>query len=175
MSAGDQAVAAITAQMALAGDGALLGLALAYVAFRSLTKFAATSSARRKILDAPSVHVSDLRSLIKDETDGGDGNEGERISKVLVVVRGSVEPKSVVNGSWKSLWPDVIVSNNSGDRGVVIQRSQKGKQDTTPTKQMNQVKEGIKGTNMGIVVALQDVLFRGCKLEQHLNIDEDIK
>uniref|UniRef100_A0A803KR23 RING-type E3 ubiquitin transferase n=1 Tax=Chenopodium quinoa TaxID=63459 RepID=A0A803KR23_CHEQI len=120
MSAGDQAAAAIAAQLLLAGDGACLGLALGYVAVRSLTKFAATSSAFRKIREAPSVQVSDLRYLIKDDSD-----EGERNSEVLVVVRGLVASKSAVNGSWKSFWPDVLVSHESGDRGVVLQRSQK--------------------------------------------------
>lgn len=123
MSAGDQIAAALTAHLALAGDGAFLGLALAYVAIRSFTKFSATSSALRKIRDAPSVQVSDLRSLINEETDGEDG--GERISKVVVVVQGLVESKSAVKGSWKSLWPAVLVSHDSGDRGVIIQRSQK--------------------------------------------------
>lgn len=123
MSAGDQVAAALTAHLALAGDGAFLGVALAYVAIRSFTKFSATSSALRKIRDAPSVQVSDLRSLINEETDGEDG--GERISKVVVVVQGLVESKSAVKGSWKSLWPAVLVSHDSGDRGVIIQRSQK--------------------------------------------------
>lgn len=123
MSAGDQAAVAIAAQLLLAGDGACLGLALGYVAVRSLTKFAATSSALRKIGDAPSVQVSDLRFLIKEDSGGGD--EGERNSEVLVVVRGLVASKSAVKGSWKSLWPDVLVSHESGDRGVVLQRSQK--------------------------------------------------
>lgn len=117
MSAGDQAAAAILTQVALAADGAVLGVALAYVAVRSFIKFAATSSALRRISDAPSVGVSDLRSLISDEADVG----GER----LVVVRGTVESKSAVNGSWKSLWNDVLVSHDSGERAVVIQRSQK--------------------------------------------------
>lgn len=117
MSAGDQAAAAILTQVALAADGAVLGVALAYVAVRSFIKFAATSSALRRICDAPSVRVSDLRSLISDDDDAG----GER----LVVVRGTVESKSAVNGSWKSLWNDVLVSHDSGERAVVIQRSQK--------------------------------------------------
>lgn len=117
MSAGDQAAAAILTQVALAADGAVLGVALAYVAVRSFIKFAATSSALRRICDAPSVRVSDLRSLISDDADAG----GER----LVVVRGTVESKSAVNGSWKSLWNDVLVSHDSGERAVVIQRSQK--------------------------------------------------
>ncbi|KAJ8448251.1 hypothetical protein Cgig2_025175 [Carnegiea gigantea] len=117
MSAGDQAAAAILTQVALAADGAVLGVALAYVAVRSFIRFAATSSALRRISDAPSVRVSDLRSLISDEADAG----GER----LVLVRGTVESKSAVNGSWKSLWNDVLVSHDSGERAVVIQRSQK--------------------------------------------------
>jgi len=114
MSAGD--TAAIVTQLALAADGAVLGIALAYVAVRSFFKFAATSSALRRISDAPSVNVSDLRSLLSDAGDG---------ETKLVVVGGTVESKSAVNGSWKSLWPDVLVSRHSGDKAVVIHRSQK--------------------------------------------------
>ncbi|KAH9615473.1 hypothetical protein KSS87_010386 [Heliosperma pusillum] len=133
MSAGDQAAAAIVTHLALAADGAVIGAVLAYVAIRSIVKYAATSSALRRIRDAPSVNVSDLRSILSesdagedDVITGGDdviaaGNGGER----LVVVRGIVESKSAVNGTWKSLWTDVLVSHDSGDRAVVIQRSQK--------------------------------------------------
>ncbi|KAL9247263.1 hypothetical protein vseg_020712 [Gypsophila vaccaria] len=130
MSAGDQAAAAMVAQLALAADGAVLGVTLAYVAVRCAVKYASSSSALRKIRDAPSAHVSDLRSILADDAaDGGDGGGGGRGSggggERVVVVRGVVECKSAVNGSWKRIWPDVLVSHESGDRVVVIQRSQK--------------------------------------------------
>ncbi|KAJ8441122.1 hypothetical protein Cgig2_006951 [Carnegiea gigantea] len=114
MSARD--TAAIVTQLALAADGAVVGVALAYIAVRSFFKVVATSSALRRISEAPSFNVSDLRSILSDADDG---------ETKLVIVRGTVESKSAVNGSWKSLWPDVLVSRHSGDKAVVIHRSQK--------------------------------------------------
>lgn len=123
MSAADQATAAIAAQLAFSGDGAFLGIALAYVAIRSFSKFVASSSALRKIKDAPSVQVSDLRSIIND--DAGTGYGEENVSEVLVVVRGMVESRSAFKGgSWKSLWNGVLQSRGSGERGVIVQRLQ---------------------------------------------------
>lgn len=130
MSARDQAVAAILTQVALAADGAVLGVALAYVAVRSFIKYASSSSSLKRITNAPSINVSDLRSLITDEDsadcDGGDGDGGGK----LVVVRGTVEAKSAVlndSGSWKNaLWSgDVLLTSKSREEAVVIQRTQR--------------------------------------------------
>ncbi|KAL9274223.1 E3 ubiquitin-protein ligase SPL2-like protein [Drosera capensis] len=124
MSARDQAVAALFRQLALAADGAVLGVALAYVAVRTFIRFASTSSAARLIRDAPSVAVPDLRSLLSSSGSDGDGGVDGAAAK-LVVVRGAVEAKSAVDGSWKkSLWPDVLGSKESSAKAVVIQRTQ---------------------------------------------------
>lgn len=118
MSVHEQAAAAVLSQLALAADGAVLGLALAYVAVRSIIKFTSTSSALRKISSAPSVRVSDLRSVLSDDSDCSD--EGK-----IVVVRGVVEAKSAVDGNWKGLRPpNVVVSHESGEKGVILQRTQ---------------------------------------------------
>ncbi|KAK1360295.1 RING-type E3 ubiquitin transferase [Heracleum sosnowskyi] len=110
----DQAAAAVLSQIALAADGAVLGLTLAYVAVRSILKYTSSSSALRKIHDAPSVRVSDLRSLLSTSDDGK-----------IIVVRGSVEAKSVVEGNWKSLRAsNALVSPESGEKGVVLLRTQ---------------------------------------------------
>ncbi|GAB2220040.1 hypothetical protein Droror1_Dr00007682 [Drosera rotundifolia] len=122
MSARDQAVAALIRQAALAGDGAVLGVALAYVAVRTFIRFASTSYAARLIRAAPSIAVSDLRSLLSGSDGDGDGDGGAAAK--LVVVRGAVEAKSAVDGSWKNLWPDVLGSKESSAKGVVIQRTQ---------------------------------------------------
>ncbi|KAK3030940.1 hypothetical protein RJ639_036678 [Escallonia herrerae] len=123
MSVHDQATAAIISQIALAGDGAVLGLALAYVAFRSILKYAATSSALRKIRNAPSARVSDLRSLLSSSepiSDHSEAGAGE-----LVVVRGTVEAKSAIEGgNWKGLRPNVIVSHETGEKGVILLQTQ---------------------------------------------------
>lgn len=123
MSAHDQAAAAILAQVALAADGAILGLALAYVAVRSFIRLSSTSSALRQIDQSPSFRVSDLRSLLSpssdDESDQPTSSDG-----LLVVVRGTVEAKSAIDGNWKSLRPNVLVSHESGEKGVILQRTQ---------------------------------------------------
>lgn len=117
----DQAAAAVLSQIALAADGAVLGLALAYVAIRSIIKFTVASSALRKIHDAPSVRVSDLRSLLSSS----DQNCNESDSGRIVIVRGSVEGKSAVDGNWTSLRPNnALVSHESGERGVILLRTQ---------------------------------------------------
>ncbi|KAL6953604.1 RING-type E3 ubiquitin transferase [Sarracenia purpurea var. burkii] len=122
MSVHEQAAAAVLSQVALAADGAVLGLALAYVAVRSILKFTANSSALRKIHRAPSLGVSDLRSILSasDDPDSSNDSEGGK----LVIVRGVVEAKSAVDGNWKSLRPNVLTSHESGEKSVVLQRTQ---------------------------------------------------
>jgi E3 ubiquitin-protein ligase MUL1 len=122
MSINEQTVAAILSQVALAADGAFLGVALAYVAVRSLIRFTGASSALKKIKDSPSVRISDLRSVLSP-SDGSDSSTGSEEGK-LVIVRGLVEAKSAVDGNWKSLRQNVLVSHESGDRGVIIRRTQ---------------------------------------------------
>lgn len=114
----DQAAAAVLSQIALAADGAVLGLTLAYVAIRTILKYSSSSSALRKIHDAPAVRVSDLRSVLSSSDQvSGDGK--------IIVVRGSVEAKSVVEGNWKNLRPsNALVSPESGEKGVVLLRTQ---------------------------------------------------
>ncbi|GFY97243.1 hypothetical protein Acr_11g0015490 [Actinidia rufa] len=120
MSVHEQAAAAVLSQVALAADGVLLGLALAYVAARrSIIRYTATSSALRKIRDAPSLKVSDLRSVL-DGSDSSNDLDGGK----LVIVRGIVDSKSAIDGNWKSLIPNVLISHESGERCVVLQRTQ---------------------------------------------------
>ncbi|KAM7480614.1 hypothetical protein LguiA_028827 [Lonicera macranthoides] len=123
MSVHDQAAAAVISQVALAADGAVLGLALAYVAVRSIIKFTSASSSLRKISDAPSLPVSDLRRLLEDHAnDVSSQSEG---GGRIVIVSGTVDSKSVVDGNWKSLRPNnVLTSHESGERGVILQRTQ---------------------------------------------------
>ena len=126
MSSPDQAIASLLSQLALSFDGAVLGIALAYAAVRSLLKFSATSSSLNKILKAPSVaHVSDLRSIlaVHDDRDSSSSQPSDNHQK-LVVLRGTVEAKSAVDSSWKTFKPNVLLSQESGDKAVVIQRTQ---------------------------------------------------
>ncbi|OIW17086.1 hypothetical protein TanjilG_20190 [Lupinus angustifolius] len=120
MSSQDQALVSLLSQIALSFDGAILGFAFAYAAVRSLLNFTATSAALRKLRTAPSLSVSDLRSILTESSDE-DGNSGDG---KIVIVRGTVDAKSAVDGSWKALMPGVLVSRESGDKAVVIQRTQ---------------------------------------------------
>ncbi|XP_020232197.1 E3 ubiquitin-protein ligase SPL2 [Cajanus cajan] len=115
MSHQEQAVVSLLSQLALSFDGAVLGFALAYAAVRTLFKFTATSTALRKLRHAPSLSVSDLRSLLADSN----SHDGQ-----IVIARGTVDAKSAVDGSWKTLRPGVLVSRESGDKGVILQRTQ---------------------------------------------------
>jgi len=117
MSSHEQALVSLFSQLALSFDGAVLGLALAYAAVRSVLKFTANSAALGKLRAAPSLSVSDLRSLLESSDGDADGCK-------LIIVRGTVEAKSAVDSSWKSLRPGVLVSRESGDRAVIVQRTQ---------------------------------------------------
>ncbi|CAN1218459.1 E3 ubiquitin-protein ligase SPL2 [Linum perenne] len=134
MSSHEQALVAIVSQLALSFDGAGLGLALAYVAVRSFLKFAARSKALKKVRSAPVLTVSDLRSLLDAPPSPSDQEQNSELDRggttcastqKLVIVRGQVEAKSVIEDFWKnSLRPTSLVSHESGDKAVIIQRTQ---------------------------------------------------
>ncbi|XP_010261888.1 PREDICTED: E3 ubiquitin-protein ligase SPL2 [Nelumbo nucifera] len=127
MSSHDRAAAAALANVALAADGAVIGLVLAYVAVQSWLKFNNTSSALQKIRGAPTVRVADLRSLLSSSDDNSIrniANESGPTEGKLVIVRGLIEAKSAVDGNWRSLRPNALISHESGERAVVLQRTQ---------------------------------------------------
>lgn len=130
MSSHEQAVISLLSNLALSFDGAVLGAAVAYAAIRSILSFTANASAIRKLRDAPSVRVSDLRSVlpVDDSSDSSSSddsaNRSEAAEGSLVILRGTVEAKSAVDGSWKSLKPNILVSQETGDKAVIIQRTQ---------------------------------------------------
>lgn len=120
MSSDDQDLVSLLSQLALSLDGAVLGVALAYAAARSIFKFTSNSSALRKLRKAPSVNVSDLRSILAvDESESS--SESKPSDGNLLIVRGTVEAKSAIDGNWKN---HVLVSQESGDKAVIIQRTQ---------------------------------------------------
>jgi E3 ubiquitin-protein ligase MUL1 len=122
MSSHEQALVSLLSQLAFSLDGAVLGVALAYAAVRSVLKFTATSSALGKIRRAPSLEVSDLRSILTVE----DSSSGlsQSSDHMIVVVRGTVVAKSAVDPNWKSFKTNVLVSQESGDKAVIVQRTQ---------------------------------------------------
>ncbi|XP_050102416.1 E3 ubiquitin-protein ligase SPL2-like [Malus sylvestris] len=93
----------------LSWDGAVLGVSLACAAVHSVLNFTSTSSSLSKLRDAPAVKVSDLRSILPlDQSDK------------LVVVRGTVEAKSAVDGTWTGLQSGVLVSKETNHRAVIV-------------------------------------------------------
>ncbi|KAI3849510.1 hypothetical protein MKW92_006793 [Papaver armeniacum] len=104
MSSNNQLIAA------LATDGAItVGVALAYVAFKTWKSYYFTSNALHyKICQAPDVRISDLRQILEEEVEIGNGGSGK-----LVVVRGIVEIQRSVDG-WRSLKSNELVSNEAG-------------------------------------------------------------
>lgn len=130
MSSHEQAVVSLLSNLSLSFDGAVLGLAIAGAAFRSILGFTSNASVLRKLRDAPSVGVSDLRSILwpDDPTESSGSGDSTSMSEPtegrVVIVRGTVEAKSAVDGSWKSLKPNILTSQETGDEAVVIQRTQ---------------------------------------------------
>ncbi|PON35686.1 Mitochondrial ubiquitin ligase activator of NFKB [Parasponia andersonii] len=123
-SSQEQALLSLLSHLALSCDGAVLGVALAYAAIRSVIKFTSSSSALHKLRRSPSVKVSDLRSILAvDDPQSSDESQPQPDGKILIV-RGTVEAKSAIDGNWKSLRPNVLVSKESGDKAVVLQRTQ---------------------------------------------------
>ncbi|KAF2323622.1 hypothetical protein GH714_036362 [Hevea brasiliensis] len=124
MSSHEQALASLVSQLALSFDGAILGVALAYAAVRSFLKFTSNSKALRKIRKAPTLRVSDLRSIL-DLPQPSDENQNQNLdqdqNQKLVIVRGQVEAKSAIDGNWRS---NVLVAHESGDKAVIVQRIQ---------------------------------------------------
>lgn len=107
MSSRNDATAAALASVAAALDGAVVGVALAIAAASSWARYFSTSSSLRRIAAAPSPRISDLRSLLP-ASDSDEDRDGP-----LVVVRGVV-----------SALRAPIVSQGSGERGVIVQHTQ---------------------------------------------------
>ncbi|KAL3632063.1 hypothetical protein CASFOL_025047 [Castilleja foliolosa] len=125
MSTPDRAAAAILAQLGMVTDGAVLGLCFAYVAYWSIRKYTSTSSALGKIRHAPSVELSDLRSVISSSHKDGEASTSAADCGKLIVVRGVVEVKSVADRNWKILrGANVVVSPGSREKGVIVQQTQ---------------------------------------------------
>ncbi|KAL5706069.1 RING-type E3 ubiquitin transferase [Ranunculus cassubicifolius] len=117
MSSSNDRVLNLVSQLALATDGALAGVALAYIAIQAWCKYIHTSSALHKIQCAKSVPISDLRSLLSP-------TQSSESEDKLVIVRGFVEAKSVFDGNLPLLKPSILQSYSSAEKGVVWQKTQ---------------------------------------------------
>ncbi|PKA63993.1 ATP-dependent Clp protease proteolytic subunit 4, chloroplastic [Apostasia shenzhenica] len=121
MSSRDSAAAAAIARVAVACDGAILGVALAVCAATSWVKYFASSSSLDRIRGAPSARISDLRSILQSSSGDGDGQDDCR----LVVVRGQVLPKAPAESTWPaSKGFGTLISQGSDERAVIVLRTQ---------------------------------------------------
>ncbi|KAM1052756.1 hypothetical protein ACFX2J_000342 [Malus domestica] len=111
----DQILISLVPELAFSFDSPIVGVTLAYAAVRTLQKFSSYSSALRKIHNAPSVKVSNVRSIIAFD------QLGQSDAK-LVIVRGTVEAKSVFHGRWNVFKSGVVPPQ--GTKAVLVHRSQ---------------------------------------------------
>lgn len=119
MSSRDHAAAAAIARVVVAWDGAILGVALAVCAASSWIKYLASTSSLDRIRSAPSIRISELRSLLS-ASDSDREDEGR-----LVVVRGQVQPKPAVDSTWlTSKSHGALTSLGSDERSVIVQQTQ---------------------------------------------------
>lgn len=123
MSSRDHTAAAVLASVAMACDGALVGVVLAFVAGQTWAKYLRSSAALGKIRRAPSVRVADLRAILHSADEESSSSSGSTSlssgDAKLVVVRGEVQtrwsPGSKNSGA--------LVSQGSGERAVIVQRT----------------------------------------------------
>ena len=122
MSSRDRsAVFPLLIDIALSFDGAILGVTLALGAVRAAFKYASTSAALKKIKDAPEVSVSDLRSLIRASDDQSETSDDQ---ERIVVVRGTVKAKVTGGEGSNKKKNNVLTSQETGDKALIIHRSQ---------------------------------------------------
>ncbi|RXI09334.1 hypothetical protein DVH24_033951 [Malus domestica] len=107
----DQILISLVPELAFSFDSPIVGVTLAYAA-----KFSSYSSALRKIRNAPSVKVSNLRSILAFD------QLGQSDAK-LVIVRGTVEAKFVFDCRWNVFKSGVVPPQ--GTKAVLIHKSQR--------------------------------------------------
>eukprot|EP01018_Ginkgo_biloba_P007931 Gb_38210 [translate_table: standard] len=125
MASHDQEISQAITRIALAGDGAVLGLGLAVVAIRTWFKFHTHSKALNKIQQTPVSHIPDLRSLVPEQ----DGDKGNRTgdheqSESLVIVRGKVQTKAFAESHGRNQNDGVLTAHNAGDKAVILEKTQ---------------------------------------------------
>lgn len=128
MASHDREISQAITRIALAGDGAVLGLGLAVIAVRTWFKFHSHSKALQSIQHTPVSHIADLRSLLPPPQDYG-GDSGNRThdpvqAHPLVIVRGKVQPTASVESSGNNESEGVLMTHNSGDKAVIFEKTQ---------------------------------------------------
>ncbi|KAJ7569334.1 hypothetical protein O6H91_01G073600 [Diphasiastrum complanatum] len=141
MASYDEEFVAAVSSIALAGDGLVLGAGMALLALRTWLKYRSHAKALKRLEDTPLSHIADLRSLLllnPEEQSARDGSKSEYNSKsvpqiaskeqqhedVLVIVRGSVQPKSYVDSNGRGQNEEIVVAENAGQKAVLVEKSQ---------------------------------------------------
>ncbi|XP_050381191.1 E3 ubiquitin-protein ligase SPL2 [Argentina anserina] len=122
MSSNDQTLSSLLSDLLFSLDGAVFGAITAAASINSFLSYKSTSSAVRKIREAPSVKVSDLRFLIPDVSQPSDAAK-------LVVLRGCVQAKPGADAIFKSLKSSAIVNPETSEKtfidAVIVERTQR--------------------------------------------------
>lgn len=143
MGSHDEEICAALARVALAGDGVVLGIGVAVLAIRTWLRFYSHSKALKKLENTSVSRISDLRSLVVEETSGNydsrsisgrgetdiGGNrslrpENRQQDDPLVIVRGKVSTKSAVDSQWRRKEDELLTAHNAGNKGVIVKRTQ---------------------------------------------------
>lgn len=114
MSSRDQAALAVLSKLAMALDGAILGITLAVFAGQTWIKYRFSSNALNKIRHAPSISISDLRSVLSLSS-SDDQDPSSSSGEKLVVVRGVVQKDSLAGDA---------LPLDARERAVVVQKTQ---------------------------------------------------
>ncbi|GLJ12588.1 hypothetical protein SUGI_0194080 [Cryptomeria japonica] len=111
MASHEQEISQAITRIALAGDGAVLGLGLAVIAIRTWLKYNSNSKALAKVQATPVSRIRDLRMLLSDD----------KGTEQLVMVRGEVQPTAFAEATHGE---GVLTTPNSGDEAVIFLKSQ---------------------------------------------------
>lgn len=128
MASHDREISQAITRIALAGDGAVLGIGLAAIAVRTWFKFQSHSKALQSIQHTPVSHIADLRSLLPPPLEHGGDSENRTCdpqqAEPLVIVRGRVQPTAFVESGGRNEGEGVLMTHNSGDKAVIFEKTQ---------------------------------------------------
>lgn len=126
MGSHEEELCAALTRIALAGDGVVLGLGMALVAIRTWLRFYSHSRALKKLEDTPASRISDLRSLVVEDTQVNSGLERSpsKRGELLVIIRGKVDTKAAVDSQWRRKDNELLTSHSAGEKAVIVERTQ---------------------------------------------------
>ncbi|KAH7294995.1 hypothetical protein KP509_27G027900 [Ceratopteris richardii] len=113
MDSSEEELCAALTRVALAGDGVVLGLSMAFFAIRTWLRFYSQSRAVHQLEDIRVSRIADLRELISTME-----------TKPLVIVRGKVNSKFSLDSQWRRKEDGLLITHNGASKAVIIQRTQ---------------------------------------------------